>query len=414
MPANEMFLARQPILNRRQQLFAYELLFRAGRVDRAEIHSDLAATATVLHYVFAELGLEAALGPYHGFVNLDVQMLMSEALEILPRNKFTLEVLETVDITPDVVQRCRQLKEDGFRLALDDIVSVEDKHRPLMELADIVKVDIMCLDANALARTVASLKRWPVQLLAEKVDSEVQAQQCLELGFDFFQGYYFARPQLIAGRKLSHSELTVIRLLGLILDDADSAILENVFKQEPGLAVNLIRLTNSAAAGIRRPITSLRQAITLLGHRQLQRWLNLLLFASPGSGPVPSPLLQLAATRGRFMEILAARLKPYAPDVENRAFMTGVMSLMPALLRMPLAEILAPLNLAADIGAALQARAGILGALLSLSEKLEEMDHGACAELVCQLPGLTTAAVNSALTEALTWANSIGDNAGSA
>ncbi|MCC7269293.1 MAG: EAL domain-containing protein, partial [Rhodocyclaceae bacterium] len=345
MSAQEIFIGRQPILDREQQLYAYELLFRSGAQNRAQVTDDLAATATVLSHVFSELGLEAALGPYLGFVNLDARMLASDAIELLPREKFVLEVLETVDITPEVVSRCRELKEKGFTLALDDFVAFEERHKPLLELADIVKVDLMGMEAAALHRTVAALRPWKVRLLAEKVDDEAQVKVCRELGFELFQGYYFAKPAIIAGKKLSHSELVLMRLLGLVLDDADTPQIEDVFKQAPGLTLNLMRLTNSAASGLRQKIASLRHAITVLGRRQLQRWLQLLLFTNPSGGGA-NPLLQLAATRGRFLELLAGELTGANRDFEDRAFMTGIMSLMPALLQVPIGEIVASLSVA--------------------------------------------------------------------
>jgi c-di-GMP-related signal transduction protein len=409
--AQEIFIGRQPILDRDQQLYAYELLFRRGTLNSADVTDDLAATATVISHVFSELGLEAALGPYLGFVNLDAKMLASDALELLPKEKFVLEVLETVDITPDVVKRCRDLKDKGFTLALDDFVTFEERHKPLLELADIVKVDLMGMDAAVLRRTVAALRPWKVKLLAEKVDDEAQVKVCRDLGFELFQGYYFAKPTIIAGKKLSHSELSLMRLLGLILDDAETPQLEGVFKQEPGLTLNLIRLTNSAASGLRQKITSLRHAITVLGRRQLQRWLQLLLYTNPSGGGA-NPLLQLAATRGRFLELLAGDLMGSGRDFEDRAFMTGIMSLMPALLHVPIGEIIASLNVAPDVREALEHRTGVLGKMLLLSEKQEEGDRDACFALIVELPGLGTERVNAILAQALAWANNIGQEAG--
>ena len=406
MSAQEIFIGRQPILDRERQLYAYELLFRRGTQNSAEVTDDLAATATVLSHVFSELGLEAALGPYLGFVNLDARMLASDALELLPKEKFVLEVLETVDITPEVVRRCRELKDKGFTLALDDFITFEEKHKPLLDLAGIVKVDLMGMEAGALERTVRALRPWKVKLLAEKVDDEAQVRVCRDLGFELFQGYYFAKPTIIAGKKLSHSELALIRLLGLILDDADTPLIEDIFKQEPGLSLNLMRLTNSAAAGLRQKITSLRHAITVLGRRQLQRWLQLLLFTNPAGGGA-NPLLQVAATRGRFLELVAGDMGT-SRDFEDRAFMTGIMSLMPALLHVPIGEIIATLNVAPDVRAALENRAGVLGRMLLLAEKQEEGDMDACFALVAELPGLDNERVNAILAQALAWANNIG------
>jgi EAL and modified HD-GYP domain-containing signal transduction protein len=412
MSAQEIFIGRQPILDREQQLHAYELLFRRGTQNSAEVTDDLAATATVLSHAFTELGLEAALGPYLGFVNLDARMLMSDAIELLPKEKFVLEVLETVELTPDVVRRCRTLKDLGYTLALDDFVRLEEQHRPLLEMADIVKVELMGMDDATLRQTEAALRPWPVTLLAEKVDSEAQARFCRELGFALFQGYYFAKPTVIAGKKLSHSELALIRLLGLILDDAETPQLEGIFKHEPGLTMNLMRLTNSAASGLRQKITSLRHAITVLGRRQLQRWLQLLLYTNPSGGGA-NPLLQLAATRGRFMELLAGDLQGAGRDLEDRAFMTGIMSLMPALLHVPIGEVIASLNVAPDVREALEQRQGPLGTMLLLAEKLEEGDMAACQAHTAQLPGLDADRVNAILSQALAWANNIGQQGAS-
>ncbi|GMU49778.1 MAG: hypothetical protein AMXMBFR31_20040 [Candidatus Desulfobacillus denitrificans] len=412
MSAQEIFIGRQPILDREQQLYAYELLFRSGAQNRAQVTDDLAATATVLSHVFSELGLEAALGPYLGFVNLDARMLASDAIELLPREKFVLEVLETVDITPEVVSRCRELKEKGFTLALDDFVAFEERHKPLLELADIVKVDLMGMEAAALHRTVAALRPWKVRLLAEKVDDEAQVKVCRELGFELFQGYYFAKPAIIAGKKLSHSELVLMRLLGLVLDDADTPQIEDVFKQAPGLTLNLMRLTNSAASGLRQKIASLRHAITVLGRRQLQRWLQLLLFTNPSGGGA-NPLLQLAATRGRFLELLAGELTGANRDFEDRAFMTGIMSLMPALLQVPIGEIVASLSVAPDVREALERREGVLGRMLLLAERQEEGDMASCFALVAELPGPDNERINALLAQALAWANNIGQQGSS-
>ncbi len=413
-PSQDIFIGRQPILDREQRMFAYELLFRSSRQNHAQVSDDRAATATVLSHAITELGLEAALGPYLGFINLDARMLMSDVLEMLPREKFVLEVLETVDITPEVVRRCRELKDLGFTLALDDFVSVEERHRPLLEMADIVKVELMGMDDATLRATVQALHRWPVKLLAEKVDSEAQVKHCLSLGFELFQGYYFAKPAIIAGKKLSHSELTLNRLLGLILEDADTGALEAIFKPEPGLTMNLLRLTNSAASGVRQKITSVRHAITVLGRRQLQRWLQLLVYAgsSPG-GDFASPLLQLAATRGRFMELLAGDLTGSGRELVDHAFMTGIMSLMPALLHVPIGEVIASLNVAQEVREALESRGGQLGRMLLLAEAQESGDAVACAGLIAALPGLDGERINAILAQSLAWANGIGQQGAS-
>ncbi|HEX8989733.1 MAG TPA: EAL domain-containing protein [Rhodocyclaceae bacterium] len=404
----EIFIGRQPILDRDQQLVAYELLFRSGAMtNAANVDDDVAATANVINRAFAEFGIEQALGPYKGFVNCDETLLLSDILEVLPTDKIVLEVLETVEVTPQIVERCNELKTRGFTLALDDFVNYEDKFRPLLDLIEIVKVDLKELDAPGLARTTQMLKRWPtLKLLAEKVDSREQSRYCMNLGYHLFQGYYFAKPAIIAGKKLGHSQLSLVRLLGLVLEDAETAELEGVFKHEPGLAMNLMRLTNSVATGVLVKVTSLRHAITVLGRRQLQRWLQLLLYTNPQGGSVANPLLQLAATRGRLMELLASKLHPGRRDFEDRGFMTGIMSLMPALMNAPFEEILRGISVANEVRDALEKTEGELGVLLQLAHALESGDGKACHDLSLQL-GLNAQTVNLCLTQALAWASNI-------
>jgi EAL and modified HD-GYP domain-containing signal transduction protein len=405
----EVFIGRQPILDRKHELFAYELLFRSGRQkNEAHVQDDLAATASVVNHAFAELGIEQALGPYKGFINCDATLLLSDIVEILPPDKIVLEVLETVEVTPEIVERCKELKARGFTLALDDFVNYEAKWQPLLDLVEIVKVDLMPLDHAGLAQTTQALKRWPLKLLAEKVDSREQAQHCHDLGYALFQGYYFAKPAIIAGRKLGHSQLSLVRLLGLVLEDAETQELEGVFKHEPGLTVNLMRLTNSVATGMRTKVTSLRHAITVLGRRQLQRWLQILLYTDPKGGSVASPLLQLAATRGRLMELMAGKLHPGSREAEDRAFMAGIMSLMPTLMGVSLEEILKGINVSSDIRAALEHGEGELGTLLVLSEALENGNGALCHDLMERLPGADHTVVNTCLTQALAWASNIG------
>jgi EAL and modified HD-GYP domain-containing signal transduction protein len=290
---------------------------------------------------------------------------------------------------------------------MDDFTRLEEHHRPLLDLADIVKIDIKGMDESTLTKTVAALKPWPVRLVAEKVDSDEQAQLCHQLGFELFQGYYFARPTIIAGRKLSLSQLTLLRLLGLMLKNAETAALEEAFKTEPGLTLNLLRLTNSAASGVRHRVTSLRHAITVLGRSQLQRWLQLMLYSGPEGGGIPDPLMQLAAMRGRFMELLATELMGEGCDLADHAFMTGIMSLMPALLQTPMTDILESLPLLPEVRKALESHGGTLGRLLSLAESIEANDETACFALTADLPGVDSEIVNRAQASALAWVASI-------
>lgn len=405
--ADQLFLGRQPILDREQRLFAYELLFRNGNRNAADITNGVQATATVIANAFSELGVEAALGSCRGFINVDEEFLFSDMLELLPRQSVVLEILETVPPTPAIIERCIALKAAGFTLALDDVVQLEPRFAELLSLVEVVKVDIQPLSRVQLMQLVMKLKPMGKQLLAEKVDSREQMEQCLKLGFSLFQGYYFAKPTIISGKKLDHSQLSLMKLMGLLLSDAATAEIEAALKPEPGLTINLLRMTNSVGAGCTEKITSLGHAITVLGRRQLQRWLQLLVFASGSQAGSSNPLLMLAATRGRLMELLAADLRPGDGAFADQAFMAGIMSLMPALVGLPIADIVAPLGLATAVRDAVCDGSGMLGDMLHLAESSESGDIDQLTGNLTRLPGLTPKRLNRAQTSALQWANSI-------
>lgn len=407
---NNLFLGRQPILDRSEQLLAYELLFRSSHANAASFadHDQVQATATVVTNAFSQLAVGDALGPYRGFINVDRDFLFSDMIELLPKDAVMLEILETVVPDAAVVARCRELRNKGFQLALDDFAGLDSHYDELLTLVDVVKVDLQPLSQEQIRTIAARVKPTGAQLLAEKVETREQMEFCRELGFELFQGYYFARPTIIAGKKLDHSQLALMRLTTLLLEDADTAEIEKIFKQEPGLVVNLLRLTNSVASGVRTRTTSLRHAITVLGRRQLQHWLQLLLFAGQQGGTA-SPLLQFAATRGRLMELLAETLRTKTPELADQAFMTGIISLMPALLSQRMEDILVQLPVAPTMVQALTGeRTGTLGKLLQLAEASESGSCELIESLLPQLYGINASVLNNALSQALTWANNIG------
>ena len=399
------FLGRQPILDRAQRLFAYELLFREGGRDNYAAFADgNLASARVIANAFSELSMANALGPYQGFIKIDQGLLTSDLIEALPAHVVVLEILETVIPSPTILARCAALRAAGFALAVRVRPESPAQSRPLLELAEVIKVDLSRVAPERLSALAAELRPYGRTLLAEKVESVEQMETCRTLGFELFQGYYFARPLIIQGRRLQPSELALLRLLALLSRDADNSAVEKALKQEPALTLNLLRLTNSAGSGMTTRITSLGHAITLLGRRQLMRWLQLLLYsATPGDEHGVSPLLQLAATRGRLMELLVDRC-PEAPtggrELIDQAYLTGILSLMPALLGCPLALVLA-------VQGALDAHAGVLGDLLRLVEALERDDTEALAAACARRPEIDAPFANACLSRALGWANNL-------
>lgn len=406
-PAQDVFLARQPILDRDQALVAYELLFRSGDHAEARFADGHAATATVISHVFGQLGIRVALGPYRAFINVDKGFLQHEALQLMPQDKVVIEVLEGNLVTPDIVERCAELKSMGYTLALDDFSRVTEDYAPLLPLASIIKVDLTLVAPEELPALVARLRPLVPQLLAEKVETAEQYAYCRELGFDLFQGYYFARPTIIAGRRLQPSQVTTLRLISMVAQEADTHEIEEALKQDPALSVSLLRLVNSVGISPGRNLSSLRQAIMILGRQQFSRWLQLLLYTDTRCGG-KSPLLTMAALRGRFSELVAEQSCPSDAHMKDAAFMVGILSLTPALLGQPMEEILGHLNLSQPIREALTLRKGILGAILQMAETIESKTVGICRECLYQLPLLDVEKLNHCHAEALAWANRIG------
>lgn len=369
------YLARQPLLDRNQALFGYELLFRNRADGNAEIDSGLAASAGVLAHA-AQLGLPRAVGDACAFLNVDTEVLMSDIFAFLPRERTVLELTGSVEATDAVLWRLAELSGHGFRFAAE-ASSHGNRLGRLLPLLDFVKIDLRTTPVVSMLAIVPRLRGTGKRLVAEKVESQAEYRTCLDLGFDYFQGYYFAKPSVLAGRKLSPSQLALMELMNLVTSDADNIEIERAIKRDVSLAVNLLRIVNTPAAGLRQRIDSLSQALIVLGRRQLQRWLQIMLYAEPGTrGHTQTPLLMLASTRARLMELLAQRLRPGQRQVADVAFTVGIMSLMDALFSVPMADLVEQIPVSEEVAAALVKRSGFFGELLRLAESLERMEEG--------------------------------------
>lgn len=403
------FLFRQPILNQKDELAGYQLFLRSSGES-----ADERSTGAALCAVYADLGMRSALGNRSAFIGIDAAFLHQEAIELLPHEGVVLELL--LDGIPDkeMLSRCRTLCERGYSLALTNYRGIDDRSRPLLPIVEVIKIDVQTAGESELSDLAGSLRRLPIKLLAQGVDTQEHLERCRKVGFQLFQGRYFAQAELVSGRRLSASQTALIRLINLVGLDVDAPIIEDAFKHEPALTLNLLRVVNSVGHRGNRyaqPVTSLRQAITLLGRRQLQRWLSLLLLA-PANGsadPSSSALLQVAALRGRMMELLVEAIQVRDRKLADLAFLTGVLSMMPVALGLPIEEILQQITVDQELWAALCAREGLLGTILALLECFDGDDAVGCDQLLAQLVGgLDHRALNTCLSVALRWLNENG------
>ncbi|MGN6316274.1 EAL and HDOD domain-containing protein [Trinickia sp.] len=404
-----LYLGRQPILTRAGTLAAYELLFRGGNINRALIDDDAQATARVVVNAMCSIGVSATLGSHQGYINVCREMLFDDAVLLLPPERFVLEILETVHVDASVIERIDLLRRVGFCVALDDIVDLSDELISQLPHIDIVKVDFLHADRARLPALAEAVRAAGKTLVAEKIETRDDYALARQLGFDLFQGYFFARPQVLSARRGDPSRQSLLRMLALIASDAPLTELEFELKRSPDVVTQLLRLVNSSAYGFGRRIASVREAILAAGTRQIARWAQLLLYASSGDASWRTdPLAQLAGARSRFMELAASRVRPDDERFGDAAFMTGVFSLVHVLLgEAAPADALVPIGLVAEISDAIAHRVGLLGALLTIAEAAEAGKQGQGACTACgahpELAALTPAVVAEINLLAAAW-----------
>jgi len=407
-PNQDIYIARQPIVDANRELVGYELLFRSAPRDVADHDDSVLATATVIANVFGDMGLEEVIGSVDGYLNVDTDFLFSELVEALPPERIVLELLEQRVLDQPTEQRCRELRKQGYRIALDGFVGNLDERDKLLPEVDIVKIDFQSIDPLLVPLIVKMVRRHDVRIVAEKVETPAQFEQAKTLGIDLFQGFHFARPELLSAKRAKPTKLALLPLLSLAMGDAEVKEIDDEFKRHPNLAVNLLRLVNSAAAGMRQPVTSLRHALILLGRKQLRVWLQLLLYtADRGAGKGTSPLLQLAAVRGKLMELLVARRPGTQGSGAELAFITGILSLMDVLLEMPHEDIVKQMPLPQPVASALVQREGEFAEFLTLTEGLERDDRAVVARSLKRIGHIEPAQLAGMQREAFFWAHEL-------
>lgn len=403
----EIFLGRQPILDHKKQIIAFELLFRSkASLDDADVGDDLLATSTVIVNTLSQFGLEQVLGNKLGFLNVSASLLLSETVNLLPPERIVLEILEDVPINAQIIARCQQLKDMGFRLALDDF-EYRSEYDALFPLIDYVKIDLTITPVAKLPEIIKFLRKvTSAKLIAEKVEEEALFQQCKDLDFDAYQGFFFAKPTLLKGKKPQPHQTTLMRVMGELLGDVNLGKLETMFKDTPSLTLGLLKLVNSVGiGGGRQKIESIRQAIVVLGQKQLMRWVQLLLYATP-DGSAGGTLMLQVANRARLMELVAKKIDHHQPNFSDQAFMVGMLSLADVVMQTPLEQVLEEIGVSDDIKSAVLSHEGLLGELLSLSDVIEKGDFKA-AELEIEKLGISANDLLAIQLETMEWANQI-------
>ncbi|GAB4473562.1 MAG: HDOD domain-containing protein [Anaerolineales bacterium] len=351
-----VFIGRQPIFDRYMRVIGYELLYRSKGSDTATFLNGDEATSQVILNTFAEIGLEEVVGRQKAFINLTRNFFLDQyPLPFTPK-QLVIEVPETLILDKEIVEHIQQLSNKGYQIALDDVVSVTNI-RALLNISDIIKLDLTMIPPQNIQPIAYRLQFHRAKLLAEKVETREQLELCLKAGFDYFQGFFLSRPNLISGHKVPSSRVVLMQMLAKLQDpDVGFDDLEHILAQDAILSYKLLRLTNSAYYGIRAEIKSIRQAMTLLGLEKLRSWLTLILLAERQDKP--RELTILAMVRARMSELLASYAKLEDPE---SYFLAGLLSALDAIMDTPLEELLENIHLSAVIKEGLLEGKGLIG-----------------------------------------------------
>ncbi|NCG18048.1 MAG: HDOD domain-containing protein [Rhodobacterales bacterium] len=363
----DVLFARQPIFDRKQTLMGYELLFRRNDEDDTAVFVDGDhATARVLVNAFSGGGADM-LDNKPGFVNLTENLLRSGIIKMLPAKRVVLEILEDMYVDEGLVRQVQLLVDEGYRIALDDFIW-DEKWLPLVKMASYIKLDVQALRPAELRHSVAALRSFDAELIAEKVEDSTQMEQCKRMGFDLFQGFYLAKPKHIRGQKIPTSRVSLLQLLARIHDpNLTIAELNQLISRDVGLSFRFLRIVNSAYYSLPGKVESMQHALTLLGLDFTRMWISLIALASIDDKP--RELFITAAVRAKMCELLAKETRQPRPEP---FYVVGLFSILPALLDAPLKEVLRVLPLDDEVVAALVHRSGIIGAALSCVEAHEQ------------------------------------------
>lgn len=398
--ARYSYVARQPIFTADEKVFGYELLFRDGVEDYfREQDADVASRKAL--DTSQQIGLETLCEGKRAFVNCTREVLLKDYITLLPSPLTVVEVLESVPADDLVKAALQRLKQSGYLIALDDFL-FEDPRTPLVELSDILKIDLRITTAEERATLISQYGPWRCRMLAEKVETRDEFTESKSAGFIYFQGYFFQKPELLQTKEIPANRLNYLRLLQAVSKpDLEVREMEELIKNEASMCYRLLRYLNSAAFGIRSEVRSIRHALTLLGEREVRRWIRLVVTLTAAENK-SSELVTNAMIRARFCESVGERV----PHGDSDLFLMGLLSIIDAILEIPMTTVLESIPLDLETKAVLLGGASKLTPLYQLMLARESGDWKGTADCVKRL-GLNESDVAEAYWQAMQWARQV-------
>ncbi|OPY64472.1 MAG: putative cyclic-di-GMP phosphodiesterase AdrB [Syntrophorhabdaceae bacterium PtaU1.Bin034] len=402
-PVNDIFVARQPIFDPKQNVLAYELLYRSSMKNTYDATDATSATLDVMRNAFLMLGPQL-IGTKKAFINFNRDLLNKRSAFSLRPESTVIEILEDVEVDDSIVAACRELKGAGYVLALDDFDQKNRSTEALISLADIIKVDFRSTTPEQRKAIVASNKNKKIQFLAEKVETIEEFEEAREMGYVYFQGYFFGKPVIVSAKNIPGSKLNYVRMLSEINQpELDFRNLEKIIMQDTYFTYTLLNYMNSAYFSFRDHVTSIRQALVFLGERELRKWASLIILTFIGVDR-PSQVVVTSLVRAKFCEALTH--KTDLADNGSELFMMGMLSLLDVLVGRPLAEILETMNVSKEVKIGLKGgnnRHGQLFRLVLAYEKADWQD----VDLWAGKLSLDVSGISEAYRRSVEWADQV-------
>lgn len=391
------YIGRQPIFDAAQNVIGYELLYRRQDQTQAKVVDGDQATSQILINSFLEMGLEKVVGNHQAFINVTRNFITNIDLLPPPSSQLVLEILEDIEIDKTVIAAVRRLKQMGYIIALDDFIYHPDL-KPLVNEANIVKLDVQALNHVELEEHVLILNKYPIKLLAEKIETPEMFDRCKELEFDYYQGYFLCKPRVLTGRRMPANRLNTMRMMAELQNpEINIRELEALISQDPTMSYKLMRYINSAAFTLSKNVDSIHHAIVYLGEKEIKRWATLI--ALTGIDDKPDELITTSLIRSKMCELLAASFPGANKD---SSFIVGLFSTLDAMMDQPLPEILGALPLSPEITEALINRAGPYAAILN---SVIAYEQGKWDRLECS--NMSKDTITEAYLRSLEWADTI-------
>lgn len=376
---DNVYIGRQPVLDKDSNIVAYEILYRQNKVFNfcdSEL-DNFELTAKVLSIALNNIGVNKLINNKRGLINVNESLLNHSIIENIPKEKFYLELLESTKITDTLINKMDELVKEGYIFVLDDFTFSKNnfkKYKVLFPRIRYIKADLQTNSMSNMEQIVKHLSKFDIRFLAEKVETKEEFEQLKKMGYELFQGYYFSKPDILATKKLDPSKVEIINILGMIYNGSDLPMIIKRFEKHPIISINLLKFLNSAYFSFKNDIHSIKQAITLLGVNKLKNWLILLLYINDGNNPYENPLFVMIKNRSDFMLEILKYTKFDNEQNREEIYLAGLLSKIDLILNSDIESALNEMHIDKKIQKAIIDKEGLAGDILSLAEANENND----------------------------------------